>query len=83
MRVHGPVEAAHEQPQEEECSLLCVRRDSNFPRSHCDYALRDSVKRAKQFFGGAENDFPTMFAYCADPSPFAHDASRVIEVDIH
>jgi hypothetical protein len=44
-----PVEAAHEQPQVEECSLVCVRHDSNFFRSHCDNVLRDSVKRAHRF----------------------------------
>jgi len=49
VRAHGSVEAAHEQPQEEECSLLCVRRDSNFFRSHCDSVLRDSVKRAHRY----------------------------------
>ena len=43
------VEAALELPQEEECCLLCVRRDSTSFRSRCDYVLRDSVKRAHRF----------------------------------
>jgi len=44
-----PVEAAQEQRQKEECSLLCFRRDSNFLSSRCNHALRDSLKRAHRF----------------------------------
>ena len=38
-----PAEAAQEQQQKEERSLLCVRRDSNFLSSHYNHVLRDSL----------------------------------------